>query len=61
MSEKLKSCPFCGGHTFLLGNEEISRYFVLCEDCHADGNECNTPEEAINNAWDDDYVNFQED
>ncbi len=59
MTEKLKPCPFCGGRTVLLGNEEISSYFVLCEDCDAEGKTCNTPEEAIVKAWDN-HANFQE-
>mgnify|MGYP003362451693 CR=1 FL=1 len=48
MSEKLKSCPFCGDDEPLMRGDDWS--YVECDECDASGPECKTEAEAIT-AW----------
>lgn len=52
-SIKLKPCPFCGGEAILMSRETnyfATRFFVICDNCHASSKWCKNKEEAAE-AW----------
>ena len=54
MSEKLKSCPFCGSEAiriedkFFLDPEHPIGSFCICDECHSQIALCNNRDEAVN-------------
>ena len=48
MTEKLKTCPFCGGEAKCI--EFYGLYHVICCNCHIAGKDCSTRESAVS-AW----------
>lgn len=45
----LKPCPFCGGEAILTSRETnyfATRFFVICDNCHASSKWCQKKEEA---------------
>ena len=49
MSDKLKPCPFCGGHAIIDGFDD-TLWIVICKECNASIGYKETKEEAIE-AW----------
>ena len=50
---ELLPCPFCGGEAILTSRETnyfATRYFVMCEQCHAESKNCQHKEDAVY-AW----------
>ena len=51
MSEKLKSCPFCGGEAIICEDGELSlayKIFCINPDCDAQYGWCASGEQAVN-------------
>ena len=46
MSNKLKPCPFCGGHAIIDGCDD-TLWIVICKECNASIGYKETKEEAI--------------
>ena len=46
MSDKLKPCPFCGGHAIIDGCDD-TLWIVICKECNASIGYKETKEEAI--------------
>ena len=49
MSDKLKPCPFCGGHAIIDGCDD-TLWIVICKECNASIGYKETEQEAIE-AW----------
>ena len=50
---ELKPCPFCSGEAILTSRETnyfATRFFVICDNCHASSKWCQNKEEATE-AW----------
>ena len=50
---ELLPCPFCGGEAILTSRETnyfATRFFVICDNCHASSKWCQNKEEAAE-AW----------
>lgn len=50
MSDKLKSCPFCGGKAILSEDKRYDVHSVFCNECYIETSPQNTEQEAID-AW----------
>jgi Lar family restriction alleviation protein len=50
MTTELKLCPFCGGKAGVMSDYHEGGYYVLCDECCAEGSVCNSEEDAAA-AW----------
>ena len=55
MTEKLKSCPFCGGEVELFkmvseSDKELECWYAICKECAVQTRNCSTKAE-VSQAW----------